>query len=92
VKNFKTTQFIFVAIILFYSCAPKKTENTNSTRDKVKKEEPVKQSARPAHWGYDGNDGPSYWASLDPVYSKCGDGLHQSPINISKTDVKGGAT
>ena len=46
---------------------------------------------RPAHWGYQEDIGPSKWASLDAAYSKCGEGKHQSPINISKTDVKGGS-
>lgn len=59
-------------------------QDTVSTQVK----EPV--SARPAHWGYDGDDGPSAWASLDPVYALCGTGKGQSPINIEKKDAKGG--
>lgn len=52
----------------------------------------TQKSARPAHWGYEGEIGPANWASLNPVYSICGDGTHQSPVNIIKKDVKGGTT
>jgi len=48
-------------------------------------------SARPVHWGYDGNDGPSNWASLSPVYALCGEGKSQSPINVTQADAKEGA-
>lgn len=42
--------------------------------------------ARPAHWGYEGPDGPEYWPALNPAYAACGQGKSQSPINITKTD------
>ena len=35
------------------------------------------------HWGYDGENGPSHWASLDPAYRACEVGKHQSPIAIN---------
>jgi len=35
-----------------------------------------------AHWAYDGKDGPEKWATLDPAYSECKVGHHQSPIDI----------
>ena len=50
------------------------------------------KSARPAHWAYQGEDGPENWASLDAVYALCGSGQQQSPVNISQSEVKGGAT
>ncbi len=49
-------------------------------------------SARPVHWGYAGDDGPTNWASLTPVYALCGEGKNQSPVNIVKSDVAGGKT
>jgi len=91
-KTLFNTLLVLGAIILVYSCTPKQKEEAQGEKDQVKKEQPAKATARPAHWGYDGNDGPANWASLDPVYSKCGDGTHQSPINIENTDVKGGTT
>jgi carbonic anhydrase len=39
-----------------------------------------------AHWAYDGNDGPNKWAKLDPAYSECKVGHHQSPIDIRHTE------
>ena len=35
-----------------------------------------------AHWTYDGKDGPNQWGTLDPSYSECKLGHHQSPIDI----------
>jgi carbonic anhydrase len=34
------------------------------------------------HWGYEGEQGPGYWAGLSPGFSACGDGRHQSPIDL----------
>lgn len=42
-------------------------------------------SARPAHWGYEGKDGPEYWPTLNPAYAACGEGKNQSPINITQS-------
>jgi carbonic anhydrase len=40
-------------------------------------------SARPAHWGYTGDEGPAHWAALSPAYAACGSGQAQSPIDIA---------
>ena len=37
------------------------------------------------HWGYSGETGPENWSKLSPEYAACGNGLNQSPINISET-------
>lgn len=42
-------------------------------------------AARPAHWGYEGKDGPEYWPTLNPAYAACGQGKNQSPINITQS-------
>jgi len=42
-----------------------------------------KQIAR--HWEYEGEHGSAHWGALKPEYSLCGDGMAQSPINISKS-------
>jgi carbonic anhydrase len=47
--------------------------------------EAAQSSARPAHWGYEGTDGPEYWPTLNPAYAACGQGKSQSPINITQT-------
>lgn len=35
------------------------------------------------HWGYDGDQGPSHWAALNPEFALCQSGHHQSPIDIT---------
>jgi carbonic anhydrase len=40
------------------------------------------QDHQTAHWGYDGDQGPSHWADLNPEFAICGSGHHQSPIDI----------
>ncbi|OAJ39583.1 hypothetical protein BDEG_23416 [Batrachochytrium dendrobatidis JEL423] len=35
-----------------------------------------------AEFGYEGNLGPTFWAALDPSYTTCSTGKHQSPINF----------
>lgn len=77
-------------LICHFNCTPKPAETANQTADSV--QATASTSARPAHWGYEGEDGPAQWASLTPVYALCGEGKNQSPINIVKTDAKGGAT
>ncbi|MFN8475376.1 MAG: carbonic anhydrase family protein [Anaerolineae bacterium] len=36
----------------------------------------------PAHWTYEGAEGPEYWGSLSPDYALCSTGKQQSPVNI----------
>ena len=40
-------------------------------------------SSPPAHWTYEGEEGPTHWGELDPAYEICSIGKSQSPINIS---------
>lgn len=78
------------AAALLVACgeAPKKPE---APIDQVEEQapEPESTSARPAHWGYGGDLGPSTWATLDAAYAKCGSGHSQSPIDIESSDVRG---
>jgi carbonic anhydrase len=78
---------VAIVAITFVQCSTRQKE----ADQQVSKPEPSPASARPVHWGYDGADGPTNWASLTPVYALCGEGKHQSPVNIVKADVKGGA-
>jgi len=34
------------------------------------------------HWSYQGATGPQHWGDLEPKYSACKTGAHQSPIDI----------
>lgn len=78
-----------IAVALMASCNSKPTEATEETTfaDTL---EPAPVSARPVHWGYAGENGPAVWATLSPAYAPCSGGKAQSPINIVKTDAKGG--
>ncbi len=35
------------------------------------------------HWSYSGHSGPEHWAELNPAFSACGNGVNQSPVNLS---------
>lgn len=41
-------------------------------------------AAKDAHWGYEGNTGPSHWAELSDANFACAKGKNQSPINIER--------
>ncbi len=38
---------------------------------------------RPARWGYDADNGPALWASLDPGFAACALGAEQSPVDLT---------
>jgi len=42
----------------------------------------------PAHWTYEGEEGPEHWGEIDPTYATCGTGTKQSPINITAPNEK----
>ena len=37
------------------------------------------------HWSYSGETGPENWAKLAPEFAACGNGVNQSPIDITNT-------
>lgn len=43
---------------------------------------PAARPAAPAHWGYDGDHGPSHWGTMKPEFATCSSGKRQSPIDI----------
>lgn len=48
------------------------------------------QDHKSGHWGYNGAEGPSHWAELNPEFALCGSGHQQSPIdirNVRKADL-----
>lgn len=47
---------------------------------------PVPETHVPAHWSYEGADGPATWNKLDPEYAFCGFGTTQSPVDIAKPE------
>ncbi|MCY4546797.1 MAG: carbonic anhydrase family protein [Defluviicoccus sp.] len=38
---------------------------------------------RPVRWGYDADNGPAAWASLDPGFAACALGGEQSPVDLT---------
>ena len=38
-----------------------------------------------AHWGYEADNGPDEWGSMDPEWILCAEGLEQSPIDLANT-------
>jgi carbonic anhydrase len=77
---------IFCVAILFLECNPgtvKEVSNNQPDSSATAKDSHAeKQSARPVHWTYSGEDGPENWASLSPVYAACGQGRSQSPVDL----------
>jgi len=35
-----------------------------------------------SHWGYNGEEAPANWGSLNPTFKTCSDGVNQSPIDL----------
>lgn len=40
-------------------------------------------SEKSVHWGYQGAEGPAHWAELSPDFTLCGDGMNQSPVDLT---------
>jgi carbonic anhydrase len=88
--NFFRYMAITLAIPFLTGCAQKTKEST----DPLQKVDSTSvqtspSSARPVHWGYGGDIGPTAWATLSPAYALCAEGKGQSPINLTKTDASG---
>lgn len=89
-KEIKLSAGIVILIIVISSCSTKPQATTEQVA--VDSVATASTSARPAHWGYDGDSGPARWASLTPVYALCDAGRNQSPIDIVQSDTKVGAS
>jgi carbonic anhydrase len=41
------------------------------------------------HWGYESDDGPGVWGSMNPDWRRCAEGRQQSPIDLANaTEIK----
>ena len=86
------TLVTIMAVACMVSCNSKPTETAEQTAVAAPaSNQTISASARPVHWGYEGEDGPDHWASLSPVYALCAEGKGQSPVNISSTNAQGKA-
>ena len=80
--------FAGCALVFAIGCSNqnKPKEESTGTQDTLKATPPA--SARPAHWSYEGESGPSNWGTLSPADATCKDGQHQSPVDIVKSEIK----
>lgn len=90
-RDLKHLLLLNMLAAMLVGCGNNSSTETQSSQVPVEKKDTTQISARPVHWGYEGEDGPANWASLSPTYNLCGTGLNQSPINIEKTGVTNGA-
>jgi len=65
------------------------SKSEKNTSPATKDSHAEKESARPVHWTYSGEDGPEHWASLSPVYAACGQGHSQSPVDLGASVTHG---
>jgi carbonic anhydrase len=87
-KTITGTLCVVATILALHACNQNIEEEKKSPP--VQTADSVKPTARPAHWGYEGEDGPEKWSELSPVYSLCSEGKNQSPIIIEKKSVSAG--
>ncbi len=43
----------------------------------------VHDEGQTAHWGYEADNGPDDWSSMNPEWILCAEGLEQSPIDLA---------
>jgi carbonic anhydrase len=55
-----------------------------STPHEVARESSHHEGGQKAHWGYEGQNGPEFWAGMNSEYAACGKGIKQSPIDIDR--------
>jgi carbonic anhydrase len=91
-RNFLSLLLLVSTVFLFSCGSPKENDTSTTTPDAAQPEDTpsISSSARPVHWGYEGEDGPDKWSSLSPAYNLCSEGKHQSPVNIEKGTVTAG--
>lgn len=69
-----------VAVALIAACQPAAQEEPETVA-----ETPEQTAEAAAHWGYEGKEGPEYWADLSPDFAACRQGVEQSPIDLSNS-------
>ncbi len=60
-----------IAALLFASCADVENGSEHGGDSHV------------AHWGYEADNGPDAWSSMNSAWALCAEGLEQSPINLA---------
>lgn len=72
----------FATLALASTLAWNSEVDFGAQNDQPKHVSASRRDATPAHFTYDGEDGPAHWGTLDGAYSTCDSGLEQSPINL----------
>jgi len=80
--------FVCAGSFLFSCNSESSSKEETKTADSPSAPTPS-ASARPVHWNYSEEEGPTHWAVLTPVYALCGSGKTQSPINLLPDANKG---
>ncbi len=73
--------FALVALALTVACKPAPKAPEAATAQAAPSPARLPAPATPA-WSYEGANGPTQWGSLAPAFAACGNGTHQSPIDI----------
>ena len=67
--------FLALAVV---ACQPAAQHETAAV-DEVSNE----AAAHEVHWGYTGEGAPEHWADLEPGFALCGEGVEQSPVDLT---------
>jgi carbonic anhydrase len=90
VRNFPGCK-LFVAVIpvvLLAACGDNDAQPQNADETKPAAAEEAHAGVREVahgevHWGYEDDNGPAVWASMKPEWALCGEGRHQSPVDLN---------
>ena len=76
---------ILVALsLLIAGCSP--SEDDSSAESRANRDNTDSRvEGQPVHWGYEPEDGPNMWGSMDADWILCAEGLNQSPIDLVNT-------
>jgi carbonic anhydrase len=70
-------------VLVLAACSQGGTAPAPSSDTRPSTASSASASAAPAHWTYQGEEGPAHWGTLDPAYTACADGSAQSPIDVT---------
>lgn len=67
-----------LAALVLASCSGGETaDDPDAAVEEARDEGPA------VHWGYEADNGPAQWGSMNPAWSLCAEGRRQSPIDLS---------
>ncbi len=67
----------------------KPTDQATATAKKESRGKASKSAHGGASWTYSGSNGPDSWGSVSAKFAACGDGMTQSPINLTAAHAAG---